>query len=129
MCPRTLSDRHDQTETDRALWFFSTGPQWTNSNLQTGLRFSRGSVPEKSQFSDRGLWLRPPGITRVKVSEVYKTRNPVGPPLNSESNLNFCWSSTDIRLFAHMFVDILQNSAEIFQNKINPTALKIFQKI
>ena len=22
MCPRTLSDRHDQTETDRALWFF-----------------------------------------------------------------------------------------------------------
>ena len=22
MCPRTLSDRYDQTETDRALWFF-----------------------------------------------------------------------------------------------------------
>ena len=29
MCPRTLSDRHDQTETDRALWFFSTRPQRT----------------------------------------------------------------------------------------------------
>ena len=26
MCPRTLSDRYDQTETDRVLWFFSTGP-------------------------------------------------------------------------------------------------------
>ena len=37
MCPRTLSDRHDQTETDRALWFFSTGPQRTNWSLQTGL--------------------------------------------------------------------------------------------
>ena len=22
MCPGTLSDRHDQTKTDRALWFF-----------------------------------------------------------------------------------------------------------
>ena len=24
MCPRTLSDRHDQTETDRALWFLGS---------------------------------------------------------------------------------------------------------
>ena len=38
MCPRTLSDRYDQTETARALWVFSTGPQRTNMNLQTGLR-------------------------------------------------------------------------------------------
>ena len=56
MCPRTLSDRHDQTETDRALWFFSTGPQWTNSNLQTGFRSIGCLVVEKSRFSDRGWW-------------------------------------------------------------------------
>ena len=36
------------------LWFFSTGPQQTNLNLQTGLRSNGGSVPEKSRFSDRG---------------------------------------------------------------------------
>ena len=44
MCPRTLSDRHDQTETYRALWFFSPGPQRTNLSLQTGpteVRFRR----------------------------------------------------------------------------------------
>ena len=29
MCPQTLSNGQDQTETDRALWFFCTGPQWT----------------------------------------------------------------------------------------------------
>ena len=45
MCPRTLSDRYDQTETDRVLWSFSTGPQRTNLNLQTGLRSNGGSVP------------------------------------------------------------------------------------
>ena len=38
MCPRTLSDRHDQTETDRVLWFFSIGPQRTKLNLQACLR-------------------------------------------------------------------------------------------
>ena len=112
MCPGTLSDRHDQTETDRVLLFFlpdhngqtriyrlvsgqsdawlwrnrdfptededlekcalelcrtamikprqiersafSTGPQRTNSNLQTGLRSIRCLVVEKSRFSDRG---------------------------------------------------------------------------
>ena len=69
MCPRTLSDRHDQTETDRALWFFSTGPQQTNLNLQTGLRSIGCSAVEKSRFSDRGGCLRapsPPALTWVK---------------------------------------------------------------
>ena len=46
MCPRTLSDRHDQTETDRALWFVSTGPQRTNSSLQTYLRSTGFSVSQ-----------------------------------------------------------------------------------
>ena len=32
--------------------FFSTGPQQTNSNLQTSIRSNGGSVPEKSRFSD-----------------------------------------------------------------------------
>ena len=65
MCPRTLSDRHDQTETDRALWFFSTGSQRTNLNLQTGLRSSKGLVPEKSQFSDRDGLKGPPPIPKT----------------------------------------------------------------
>ena len=34
--------------------FFSTGPQWTNLNLQTGLRSIGCSVVEKSRFSDGG---------------------------------------------------------------------------
>ena len=67
MCPRTLSERHDQTETDRALWFFSTGSQRTNLN--------GGSVTEKSRFSDRGGHLAPPPrLIRVKqflVDTVY----------------------------------------------------------
>ena len=54
MCPRTLSDRHDQTETDRALWFFSTAPQWTDSSLQTGLRYTGLTVVEKTRFYDEG---------------------------------------------------------------------------
>ena len=54
MCPQTLSDRHDQTETDRALWVFSTGPQRTNSNLQTGLRSTGLTVVEKTLVSDEG---------------------------------------------------------------------------
>ena len=53
MCPRTLSDRHDKTETDRALWFFSTGPQRINLSLQTGFRSAGCLVAEKS-FSDGG---------------------------------------------------------------------------
>ena len=56
MCPQTLSDRHDQTETDRALWFFSTGPQRTKWNLQTCFRSIGCLVVEKSRFSDRGWW-------------------------------------------------------------------------
>ena len=35
---------------DRVLWFFSTGPQQTNSNIQTGLRFDGGSVPLNLDF-------------------------------------------------------------------------------
>ena len=54
MCPRTLSDRFDQTETYRALWFFSTGPQQTKSSLETDLRSTGCSDVEKSQFSDGG---------------------------------------------------------------------------
>ena len=54
MCPRTLSDRHDQTETDRALRFFSTGPQWTNLSLQTALGLTGCSLVENTQFSDGG---------------------------------------------------------------------------
>ena len=53
-CNSALSDRHDQTKTDRVLWSFSTGPQQTNLNLQTGLRSIGCSVVEKSRFSDRG---------------------------------------------------------------------------
>ena len=33
--------------------FFSSGPQWTNSNLQTGLRLTGSLVLEKSKFSDK----------------------------------------------------------------------------
>ena len=29
MCPQTLSDRHDQTETDKALWVFF---YWTTTD-------------------------------------------------------------------------------------------------
>ena len=46
-CPRTLLDRHDQTG------FFSSGPQRTNSNLQTGFRSIGCMVVEKSRFSDQ----------------------------------------------------------------------------
>ena len=52
-CSRTSSGRHASTEKDRALCFFSPGPQRTNLSLQTGLRSNGGSVPEKSRFSDR----------------------------------------------------------------------------
>ena len=41
-------------ENNQSALFFYTGPQWTNSNLQTGLRSNGGYVLEKSQFSDRG---------------------------------------------------------------------------
>ena len=45
---------HQNNQEDRALWFFSTRPQRTNLNVQTGLRSNEGSVLEKSLFSDRG---------------------------------------------------------------------------
>ena len=52
--------------------FFSTGPQWTNMNLQTGLRYNKGLVPEKSRFSDRGGLKGPPPVPeRVKVEKRY----------------------------------------------------------
>ena len=67
---RTSSGRHASTEKDRALWFFSTGLQRTNLNLQTGLRSNGVSVPEKSRFSDMGGWKGPPPMTkRVKDTE------------------------------------------------------------
>ena len=59
MCPRTLSDRHDQTETDRALCFFSTGSQRTNSSLQTGgvvnaeRHFLQNTLATKYTFQSR----------------------------------------------------------------------------
>ena len=34
--------------------FFSTGPQWTNLSLQTGLESAGCSVVEEKQFSDGG---------------------------------------------------------------------------
>ena len=39
--------------------FFSTGPKWTNSSLQTGLESASCSVVEKKRFSDGGGGLRP----------------------------------------------------------------------
>ena len=47
---------------DRVLWFFSTGPQQTNSNIQTGLRFDGGSVPLNLDFkTEDDDWPSPPG--------------------------------------------------------------------
>ena len=49
------------------LWLFFTGPQWTNLNLQTGLRSNGGSVPEKLQFSDRGGLKGPPYLKGLRM--------------------------------------------------------------
>ena len=67
MCPRILSDRHDQTETDRALWFVSTGPQRTNSSLQTGLRSIGCLVLEKLRYFRQGIIIPPPVLTTVNI--------------------------------------------------------------
>ena len=51
---------------------FSTEPQRTNMNLQTGLRSNGGPVLEKSRFSDRGGHLPPPvwlGLT-LKFNQI-----------------------------------------------------------
>ena len=49
--PRAATTKPKQI---RRSVFFSPGPQWTNSSLQTGLRSNGCSVVEKMRFSDGG---------------------------------------------------------------------------
>ena len=65
-CSRTLPGRHDKTEKDRALWFFSTGPQRTNLNLQTVLKSIECLVLKISGFTNKGWWPKPPKPNKGK---------------------------------------------------------------
>ena len=68
MCPRTLSDRYDQTETDRALWFFS---YWTTTDKTKFTAWSQVDQKfdcwEIGNFWQRMMKVPPLLLIRVKV--------------------------------------------------------------
>ena len=79
MGPRTLSDRHDQTETDRALWFFSTGPKQTNLNLQTGLS-SNGGSKTNTNFPYSSWSLKTPHFPQTTFDTLSKRKRNLNLP-------------------------------------------------
>ena len=96
-CSWTLLDRQNSNKTDRVLCYFSTGPQWTNSSLQTVLGSTGCSGAEKTRFSDGGGWLgpQPPFPCQLGLREGLKKIISI---LAELSTKGWCYSTEKIRL-------------------------------
>ena len=69
MCPQTLLDHHDQTKTDKALWFFF---YWTTTDKLKFTDWSKVIQMFGCDFLTEDDYCAPTTLTRVNANENHK---------------------------------------------------------